>query len=216
MAEAPSGEDILAIIAEAGGGRLAAQIRFIREIDRLKTIIRQTPLIDRSRHENDAEHSWHLAMMAVVLAEFAAPEVDVTRAICMLLVHDIVEIDAGDTFLYDEAAQKDQEAREARAADRLFGPLPDEQEHEMRALWDEFEAHETPSARFARSMDRLQPFLHNVFTQGFMWQTHGVRAEQVRQRMRTVADGSEALHAVVERLIAEAEARGYLAVGESA
>jgi 5'-deoxynucleotidase YfbR-like HD superfamily hydrolase len=214
MAEAGSGEDIFAIISGIGGDRLAAQIRFIIEIDRLKSIVRQTPLIDRSRRENDAEHSWHLAMMAMLLAEFAGPDVDATRAIRMLLIHDIVEIDAGDTFLYDVAARADQEEREQRAADRLFGLLPHDQGRDLRALWDEFEAHETPDARFARSMDRLQPFLHNVFTGGFMWQKHSVKADQVRHRMNTVADGSERLHALVERLIEEAETRGYLPVGE--
>jgi 5'-deoxynucleotidase YfbR-like HD superfamily hydrolase len=202
---------LYALIAETGGARLADQLRFVMEIDRLKGIVRQTPLIDGSRNETDAEHTWHLATMAVILAEFADPAVDVTRAIRMILIHDIVEIDAGDTFLYvDAATRAAQEAREAEAADRLFGLLPAEQGAALRALWEEFEAHESADARFARSMDRLQPFLHNVFTDGIGWRRHGVTAGAVRTRMAVIADGSPALHRLVERLIDESVARGYL------
>ncbi len=213
MSDADAKEQLFARIADTGGTRLSAQLRFIVEIDQLKTIIRQTPLIDLSRRENDAEHSWHLAIMAMVLADFAAPEVDVLRAIRMLLVHDIVEIDAGDTFLYDATAAADQEAREEKAADRIFGLLPEPDGAELRALWDEFEAHQSADAHFARAMDRLQPFLHNIFTGGVMWQKHGVTENQVRTRMRTIADGSAELHALVEKLIGEAVSRGYLAAG---
>lgn len=210
MAPSPAEDSIFSVIAETGGERLAAQLRFITEIDKLKTIIRQTPLLDMSRRENDAEHSWHLAMMLVILAEYAAPEVDVMRAVRMVLIHDIVEIDAGDTFLYDAAGQADQEEREEKAADRIFGLLPNDQAQEIRSLWDEFEAHKSADARFARTMDRMQPFMHNVFTQGQMWKKHGVTAEQVRTRMTVIADGSKALHALVERLTDEAVACGYL------
>jgi len=211
----PSPHDSLyALIAETADQRLASQLRFVLEVDRLKGIVRQTPLIDGSRNETDAEHTWHLATMAVILAEFADPAVDVTRAIRMILIHDIVEIDAGDTFLYvDAAARAVQAAREAEAADRLFGLLPGQQGAALRALWEEFEAHESADARFARAMDRLQPFLHNVFTDGIGWRRHGVTAGAVRTRMRIIADGSPALHRLVERLIEESVARGYLDEG---
>lgn len=211
----PSPHDALyTLIAETGGARLADQLRFVLEIDRMKGIVRQTPLLDGSRNETDAEHTWHLATMAVILAEFAGPAVDVTRAIRMILIHDIVEIDAGDTFLYvDAAARAAQEARERQAAERLFGLLPAEQGAALRALWEEFEAHESADARFARSMDRLQPFLHNVFTEGTSWRRHGVTAGAVRTRMAVIADGSADLHRLVERLIDESVARGYLAEG---
>jgi putative hydrolase of HD superfamily len=203
---------LLALIAETGGQRLADQLRFILEIDKLKAVVRQTPLLDGSRNETDAEHTWQIATMAVVLAAFAGSGVDPMRAVRMLLVHDIVEIDAGDTFLYaDEAAHAAQRETEERAAERLFGLLPDDQGAALRALWEEFEAHESADARFARTMDRLQPFLHNVFTGGLGWKKHGVTAGQVRARMRVVADGSAALHRLVERLIDESVARGYLA-----
>lgn len=199
------------IIARFGGERLVSQIAFIVEIDKLKSVLRQSPLIDKSRRENDAEHSWHLAMMVLVLGEYAGPEVDLMQAIKMLLVHDIVEIDAGDTFLYDNEGRKDQEARELAAADRLFGLLPGDSGQELRGLWDEFEAHRTPTAQFARSMDRLQPFLHNVLTKGEAWRRHGVTADQVQHRQKVIADGSKPLHAVVEALIEESVARGALA-----
>ncbi|MEQ9690517.1 MAG: HD domain-containing protein, partial [Bauldia litoralis] len=205
---------LFTLIAETGGPALADQLRFILEVDKLKSIVRQSPLMTRDRNETDAEHTWHIAMMAVVLADFAGPQVDVMRAVRMLLVHDIVEIDAGDTFLYAAPeVHAAQEIAERAAADRIFGLLPGPQGGELRALWDEFEAHESPDAHFARTMDRLQPFLLNVFTDGMGWRRHGVRASQVRTRMRVIADGSPALHALVERLIDESEARGYLAPG---
>lgn len=203
--------EVFGLIAGFTDDRLAAQLRFIVEIDKMKTIIRQTPLIDRSRRENDAEHSWHLAMMAVILAEEADAEVDLNRVLRMLLVHDLVEIDAGDTFLYDTTARLDQEERELKAAERIFGLLPGEQGAELRALWDEFEAHRSADARFARTMDRLQPFLHNILTAGEMWQRHGVTAGAVRTRMAVIADGSAKLHGLVTALIDLAVARGYLA-----
>lgn len=210
-AKTPLDEALRAIIAGFGGERLVSQIAFIVEIDKLKTVLRQSPLIDKSRRENDAEHSWHLAMMVLILGEYAGPDVDLMHAIKMLLVHDIVEIDAGDTFLYDGEGRKDQEAREQAAADRLFGMLPSDIGADLRKLWDEFEAHSTPTAQFARSMDRLQPFLHNVLTMGEAWRHHGVTADQVQLRQKVIADGSVPLHAMVEALIDESVARGALA-----
>jgi putative hydrolase of HD superfamily len=157
-------------------GRLSRQIDFVREADRLKTVYRQTLLMDGSRYENDAEHSWHVCLMAALLHEHAGSTgVDLLRVLKMLLVHDIVEIDAGDTYCYDEEAHRDKAERERAAADRLFALLPEDQAGEVRALWEEFEGMGTPEARFAAALDRLQPLLHNYFTRGEAWRRHGVR-----------------------------------------
>src|SRR5262249_50705513 len=146
--------------------RLARQIAFIIEIDKAKQVLRQTLLMDGSRLENDAEHSWHLAVMALLLAEYAGEAVDLLRVLKMVLIHDLVEIDAGDTFVYDVEALATRREREERAADRIFGLLPADVEEEFRALWEEFEAQATPEARFAAALDRLQPLLHNYHTGG--------------------------------------------------
>lgn len=166
--------------------RLAQQLRFIVEIDKLKRVLRRTLLSDQSRRENSAEHSWHIALMAPILAEYAAEEVDVLRAVKMLLIHDLVEIDAGDTFAYDAAGHVDKEDRERAAADRVFGLLPEDQATEIRSLWDEFEAADSPEARFALALDRLQPLLLNVHADGGTWRTHGVTREQVLDRMQPI------------------------------
>jgi putative hydrolase of HD superfamily len=180
------------------------------EIDKLKSVMRQTLLTDGSRRENSAEHSWHLALMAIVLAEHAAEPIDLGRVVAMVLVHDLVEIDAGDTFCYDDVGRLDQEDREARAADRVFGMLPSAQGAALRALWEEFEARATPEARFAGAMDRLQPFLHNMRTEGGTWRIHGITPEQVRARCAPIAAGSERLGLHVEALLEQAIAAGYL------
>ncbi|HLN22495.1 MAG TPA: HD domain-containing protein [Patescibacteria group bacterium] len=159
--------------------RLTAQLAFLAEIDKLKAIIRQTPLIDGSRRETDAEHSWHVAMMALMLAEHADEPVDAARVVKMLLVHDVVEIDAGDTFIYDDAGNADKAEREQRAADRLFGLLPADQGAELRALWDEFEARETADSRFAAAIDRFAPILNNHLSGGLSWQANGVQPDKV-------------------------------------
>lgn len=166
--------------------RLASQLSFLVEIDRLKNVIRQTSLCDASRRENSAEHSWHLAMMAVVMAEHAGEEVDVARVVSLVLVHDLVEIDAGDTFAYDTAGYGDKEARERAAADRIFGLLPDDQAAELRALWDEFEVGETAEARYANALDRLQPLLANHHSKGGSWRAHGISRAQVIRRMAPI------------------------------
>jgi putative hydrolase of HD superfamily len=190
--------------------RLARQLEFILEVDRLKSVLRRSLLCDRSRNENSAEHSWHIALMAVVLAEHADEAVDVARVVKMLLVHDVVEIDAGDTYVYDVAATVDKAEREGRAAQRLFGLLPADQAAEVRALWDEFEARETPEARFAAAVDRLQPLLHNFATEGQAWRHHGVTADRVESVNRHMAEGSQRLWEHARQLIAEAVERGYL------
>ena len=192
--------------------RLARQIEFILEIDKLKQVLRQTFLTDGSRRENDAEHSWHLAVMAVLLCEYAAePELDLLRVVKMALVHDLVEIDAGDTFHYDEAGHEDKDRREQQAADRIFGLLPVDQGAELRSLWEEFEARQTPEARYAAALDRLQPNLLNFRTQGRLWREHGVTSRQVIARNRHMAQGAPALWQYAESRIREAVAKGYLA-----
>ena len=190
--------------------RLAQQIEFLLEIDRLKHILRQTLLTDGSRRENSAEHSWHIAIMAMVLAEYAPADVDLSRAVKMLLIHDLVEIDAGDTFCYDVQGNQDKAEREQQAADRLFGLLPAEQNQEFRQLWDEFEAHQTPTAQFAAALDRIQPFLHNRQTQGGTWRIHQVTRNQVMKRMQPVAIGTPDLWNFVQQTIEECVEAGYL------
>lgn len=190
--------------------RLAQQIEFLLEIDRLKHILRQTLLTDGSRRENSAEHSWHIAIMAMVLAEYAPVEVDISRAIKMLLIHDLVEIDAGDTFCYDLQGNQDKAEREQQAAVRLFGLLPAEQNQEFRQLWDEFEAQQTPTAQFAAALDRIQPFLHNRETQGGTWRIHQVTRNQVMKRMQPVATGTPELWNFVQQAIEECVEAGYL------
>ena len=192
-----------------GQDRLAAQLRFIAEIDALKSVLRQTTLMDASRRENDAEHSWHLATMALLLAEHA-PGVDAARVAKMLLIHDIVEIDAGDVFFFDVAGMVGQTEREAAAAVRLFGLLPPDQGGELHALWEEFEERVTPDARFARAIDRLQPLLQNFASGGGTWRRPEVTPGREMQRIvGLIEDGSPTLAAFARNLLAEGERRGY-------
>jgi putative hydrolase of HD superfamily len=191
--------------------RLQRQVEFILEIDKLKTVLRQTYLMDGSRRENSAEHTWHLTVMALVLSEYANAPVNVLQVLKMLVVHDIVEIDAGDTYIYDERASLDKAAREEAAADRLFGLLPADQAAELRALWNEFEQRQTPEARFAAALDRLMPLLHNYHTQGKSWRAHGVTADRVVARVRHIEEGSQALWDFAQGVIEAAVAHGYLA-----
>ena len=187
--------------------RLPEQLRFIVEVDRLKSVLRRTWLIDGSRRENSAEHSWHLALMAMLLAEYAPAGVDTARVVRIVLVHDLVEIDAGDTFAYDVAGNADRAERESAAADRLFSLLPADQAAAFRALWDEFEEGETPEARFALALDRLQPLLQNVAANGGAWRSHGVTREQVTERMRPIRAVSAELWAFVESALADTWSR---------
>jgi len=190
--------------------RLEQQIAFILEIDRLKTVLRQTVLTDQSRRENTAEHSWHLAMMALVLAEHSNEKPDLTRVLKMVLVHDIVEIDAGDTFCYDDHANEDKLEREQRAADRLFSLLPNDQARELRELWEEFEERKSRDARFAAALDRLQPILLNLTTEGHSWRKHGITRAQVVERNSPMAEGSQTLWKHVSSLLDEAVSSGVL------
>ena len=183
--------------------RLRRQLEFILEIDRLKSVLRQSYLIDSDRHENSAEHSWHLALAAMVLGEYAKEKIDVGKVIHLVLVHDLVEIDAGDTFIYDEAANVGKAAREQEAANRLFGILPEEQAQTFMAFWREFEDRQTPESKFAFALDRLMPILHNVFTQGGSWKEHGIRQEQALTKNRPIEAGSPVLWRAVESLITQ-------------
>jgi putative hydrolases of HD superfamily len=199
------------IAALAGDGALADRLRFVVELDRLKAVLRRTVVTDGSRRENSAEHSWHLAVMALVLAEHAAEPVDPLRVTQLLLVHDVVEIDAGDTFVYDRDGQRTKAEREARAANRLFGLLPPAQARELRAAWEEHESGTTPEARFARSLDRLQPLLLNHASEGAAWREHDITADRVRAVNAPIGDGAPALWDVAQRVIDDAVARGWLA-----
>lgn len=173
--------------------RLEQQFEFIREIDKEKFIGRQTYLSDGKRKENDAEHAWHMAIMTILLSEYANEEIDVLKTVTMLLIHDIVEIDAGDTYAYDEEAKKTQKEREQKAAERIFGLLPPDQGEKFKKIWEEFEARETKEARFARTMDNLQPVMLNDATDGKAWVEHGVHLEQIMKRNQNNAEGSETL-----------------------
>jgi len=190
--------------------RLARQMAFIMELDKLKSVLRRTTLMDQSRQENSAEHSWHLGLMAMLLAEHADEPVDVAKVVKMVLVHDVVEIDAGDTFCYDANGVLDQVEREERAATRLFGLLPAEQAMELRSLWEEFDARESAEARFATALDHLQPVLNNFHSGGGTWVAHGITLEQVQTRMAPLAESSTSLAAYAGEIVAEALARGYV------
>jgi putative hydrolase of HD superfamily len=190
---------------------LQSQIGFLLEADRLKTVLRQSLITDGSRRENTAEHSWHLALMAVVLAEHAPPGTDLGRVGAMLLLHDLVEIDAGDLFLYaDAAAQARQEEAERAAAARIFALLPPAQAAGLRALWEEFEERRTPEARFARALDRLQPMLLNMQTEGGTWAEHGVTLDQVLAKVSLIEEGSASLGAYAQAMIASAVEQGFI------
>ncbi len=191
---------------------LDRQLRFLLEADRLKGVLRQSRIIDGSRRENSAEHSWHLGLMSLVLGQYAPEGTDLSRVTAMVLVHDLVEIDAGDLFVYaGEQAQADQEEAERAAADRLFALLPGTQAAGLRELWDEFEERRTPEAKFARALDRLQPMLANYQLGGGTWAQHGVTAGQVLAKVALIEDGSAALGAFARELIADSVSRGFLA-----
>jgi putative hydrolases of HD superfamily len=190
--------------------RLAQQIQFILEIDQLKHIFRQTLLTDGSRRENTAEHSWHIGIMAIILAEYAPEETDISRAMKMLLIHDLVEIDAGDTFCYDVQGNLSKSEREIEAANRIFGLLPNDLESELRDIWEEFEVQNTPTSKFAAALDRIQPFLHNGATKGGTWKIHGINRSQVMKRMAVVEEGTPELWDYIQQLIDGFIEDGYL------
>ncbi|MCI8506333.1 MAG: HD domain-containing protein [Lachnospiraceae bacterium] len=181
--------------------RLEKQLKFIMEADKSKQVFRQTYLSDGSRKENDAEHSWHLALMCAILDEYANETVDTFRTMTMVLIHDIIEIDAGDTYAYDEVGNATKREREEKAAKRLFSLLPEDQAAYFRELWEEFEAGETPEAKFALTLDKVQPLLLNDAADGRSWKEHGVRVSQVLKRNEKTAEGSKRLWEHAEGLI---------------
>jgi putative hydrolase of HD superfamily len=190
--------------------RLAAQLAFCLEADKVKHVLRRNTLTDGSRPEDDAQHMWHLALMAVVLAEHADGPVDPLRVVTMVLVHDLVEIDAGDAFVYDPAARAAAEAKERAAAERIFGLLPPEQGVHLRDLWEEFEANETTEARFARALDRIQPILQNAASGGVAWNEHGIHAGQVADMLAQVGPGAPTLHRTTLAVLQAAVDEGVL------
>jgi putative hydrolase of HD superfamily len=190
--------------------RFSEQIAFLLEMDKMKNIYRQTRVLHEDRAENDAEHAWHLAMLAIVLREYANEPVDLTTVLETVLIHDIVEIDAGDTYAYDEAGNATKAEREQKAAERLYGLLPPEQGERLKRLWEEFEAQSTPEARFANALDRIQPLMLNFNKQGEAWRAHGTRREQVMGRMQPVFAGSETLGSFAVSLIEQAAEAGWL------
>ena len=184
--------------------RLKKQIEFLITIDQLKQVVRRNYLTDASRPENTAEHSWHLGLMAMILAEHANQPIDTTRAIKMVLIHDIIEIEAGDTFAYDAEGYKDKAEREQKAARNLFGLLPEDQSDEMNQLWEEFEMGTTPEAKFANALDRLLPLLQNYHSGGLPWKENNIRSDQVLKRNLAVKAGSETLYQLAAEIIQDA------------
>ena len=190
--------------------RLLKQIEFIKEIDKVKYILRKTKLFNSDRHENDAEHSWHLALMTIVLAEHADAPIDILKVIKMVLIHDIVEIDAGDTFIYDTNKSHSNTNEERIAANRIFGLLPEEQANELIGIWEEFEAGETNEAKFARTMDRLEPLLQNTSNNGGTWNEFGVDYYKVYEKKKIIKDGSNTIWKYAEELINDSVEKGIL------
>ena len=190
--------------------RLKKQLEFLVEIDKMKNVLRRTLIVDGSRRENDAEHSWHLAMLAMVLEEYSEREINISRVVRMCLVHDLVEVYAGDTFAYDEKGYEDKFARETAAADKLFSMLPTEQGEEFRALWEEFDEAQTADAMYAAAMDRLQPMMNNFLTDGHTWKEGKVTSDKVLDRMQPIKKATPELWQVVEYIVSTSIERGIL------
>ena len=190
--------------------RLQQQLAFLVEIDRMKNVMRQTLLADSSRRESDAEHSFSLAMFAMLLAAHAEEEIDRSRVIRMVLVHDLIEIYAGDTFCYDQKGNEDKQAREKEAADKLYAMLPEDQAAEYRALWEEFDRMDTPDSRYAAALDRIQPMLNNYLTNGHTWKLGNVTSEQVYKRMEPIRNGLPKAWPIVEWIINTSIEKGFL------
>lgn len=191
--------------------RLKKQMEFLIEIDKVKNIFRMSYVTDKSRHENDAEHSWHLGIMAFIFSEYVEEDVDINKVMKMVLIHDLVEIYAGDTFAFDEKGYEDKAEREKLAADKIFGMLPEDQGAELRALWDEFETGETKESKYGDMLDRMQPLLLNYVTQGGSWSEHSISVEKVYKRNEiTLKEGPQALKDIVNYVIDECVAKGYI------
>ena len=190
--------------------RLKKQLDFALEIDKEKNILRQTHLSGHGRNENDAEHAWHMAIMAYLLREYSNEPVDITRVMLMCLIHDVVEIDAGDTYAYDEEGKKTQKAREEAAKERIYSLLPEDQKEELAAIFDEFEESKTPESKFAHARDNLQPLMLNNSNDGGDWREHGVSAKQVYGRQSRTKEGSEKLYEVTDQIIKKHREKGNL------
>ena len=190
--------------------RLKKQINFMLELDKMKNIYRQTYVLHEDRKENDAEHSWHLAILAFLLAEYASVPIDVTKVMKMVLVHDVVEIDAGDTYCYDEGGNKTKAEREEKSAQRVFGLLPDDQKEEFYSLWREFEDNQTNDSKFAAVLDKMKPVILNYTKNGISWKEHGVYKEQVEKRCLSSADASDKLAELIQSIIDDAASKGFL------
>lgn len=194
--------------------RFSKQMEFIVEIDKLKHIERQSALCDGTRQENDSEHSWHIALMAILLSEYAnSLDIDQLKVVKMLLIHDLVEIDAGDTFAYDVIGNSDKAKREREVANLIFGILPDDQKEELLSLWEEFESLSTPEARFASALDKLQPLILSFNNKGWSWKKHGVASSQILESKKEMVNGSEDLWEYAKRLIQESIDAGFLVEG---
>ncbi|MBR6135822.1 MAG: HD domain-containing protein [Clostridia bacterium] len=194
----------------SGIKRLDEQLLFTAEIDKMTSVARRTLLLDKSRRENDAEHSWHIAVMAMLFSEYAIEKVDIGRAVQMCVVHDLVEIIAGDTFAYDPEGNMGKKEREEKAADILYAKLPEEQGRHLRKLWEEFDAMETADAKYAACMDRIQPFLHNTLTDGFTWVEGNTSREQVEKRMAIVKEFMPRVYVWMEKNIDRAIEEGWV------
>ena len=204
--------DIFKDFVSSGNLRLDTLLKFTAEIDKMTQVLRRNLLVDGSRRENDAEHSWHISVMALLFKEFAVEEVDPLHAVEMLLVHDLVEIYAGDTFAYDVDGYKTKAEREKRAADKLFSMLPEEQKEYIRKLWEEFDSRSSPDARYADCLDKMQPFLHNMLTEGHTWKATDIRTvrAQVEQRMSVLKDFMPEIHRWAVSCMDHAVASGWL------
>lgn len=199
--------DILENFAET---ELKRQLEFLIEIDKVKSILRQTLLTDGSRQENDAEHSWHIAIMAVILEKQAPKNIDINRVVKMCLIHDLIEIYAGDTFAYDIEANKGKEERELAAGEKLFSILPPDQGEELEKLWKEFDAMDTPDAKYAASLDRLQPFIHNILTKGHTWILGNVTRSQVEKRISVARETLPGLKPWIDSMIERGVEKGWI------
>ncbi len=189
---------------------LLKQMAFVQEADKMKGILRANMMLDLSRREDDAQHSWHIALMALVMAEYADPAVNIDHALRMLLIHDMVEIDAGDTYAYDESAQTDKSMREQKAADRIFGLLPKVQQVAFRALWEEFEDCQTPTSQYANAIDRLQPLWGNFWIGGKVWEENNITMDKVLKRNEITKQAMPQIWKEIEAMLLEAQQKGYL------
>jgi len=199
---------------EGLGERFSKQVQFLMELDKLKSVLRRSILSHENRRENSGEHSWHVTVVALLFQEYSDVKVDILKVMKMLLIHDVVEIDAGDVYIYDKKSNEGKVDREREAANRIFGLLPDDQRDELIALWEEFEAKETPESKYAGACDRIIPLLHNYHAKGHSWKEHGVELENVYEINQVIAHGSTSLWESARKVIEESVRMGYLSEGK--